>query len=164
MGDGDELVEAMLPTAAALTCAVADRDPVEVEELLAELDTRDLHALLVLLAAHVDPDKPFSPNLTGSPIAQAVRLAAMRFRVPESRVLDRSRDQAATNARAVACYVARLAGMSSPAVGKHIGRDHSTVLNACARVGESAHLRQIAMEILEELGLQSPRQREAMAS
>lgn len=157
------LTDALLPTAAALACAVADGDDPQVQDLLGDLDRPTLTALARVLAAHVDPDKPFTRNLNGNapPVAVAVRRAADRFGVPEHLIFSTSRRQTVVDARAVACYAAhRLAGMSSPAVGRYINRDHSTVLYACSRVAADDRLRDIAEDLIPGL----PPNRQDLAS
>lgn len=154
--NADDLVQSMYPTAAALACAVADMGPGQVADILTPLTVRDLHALAVVLAAHIDPDKPFQAAPMVNPIAAAVRAAAIRFHVPEAAVLSGSRHRPVVDARAVACYVARIAGMSSTAIGSYVGRDHTTVLYACTRVGENPHLRAVAGDVFADLGVTTP--------
>lgn len=151
----DRLVQSMLPTAAALTCAVADRDREEVARVLTGLDTKSLHALAVVLAAHVDPDKPFIPApVHTAPIVAIVHSAALRFRVTETLIVSVNRSRDVVDARSVACYAARLAGMTLTDIGRHVHRDHSTVFHACTRVGEDHRLRRVANAILDELGFE----------
>lgn len=161
------LVQSLLPTAAALTCAVADNNRVEVRRLLASVDPRTLPTLTVLLAAHVDPEKPFRPNVmhTDAPIVPIVRAAGIRFLIPEAQIRSAARSRTVVDARSVACYAARLAGMTLTDIGTYVRRDHSTVLYACTRVGESAHLRRTANAILLDLGYdRSVEHQEVLAS
>lgn len=143
----DALVESMMPTAAALTVAVADRD-----DDLAGLTPAALRALALLLANHVDPDRPFKAHAPINVVRSAMRIAAARYRIPEHHALTR-RDTAAVNARSVTCYVGHLAGLSSPVIGRDMNRDHTTVLNAWGRVGADPKLRRIATDIAEQLGI-----------
>lgn len=149
--DLDQLAADALPTAAALTVAVADHDQDLVRDVLTGLDTLRLRALAVVLAAHVDPDKPFISRGPVNVVRSAVHLVAARYGITEH-LVHTSRTQVALDARAVACYVGHLAGMSSVAVGRDIGRDHSSVLNAWGRVGANPKLRAIANDIANHLG------------
>lgn len=151
-------VEAMLPAAAALAVAVCDYDPDGVAEVLTTLQTAELHALAIALAANVDLDKP----LTITPEAvidandkttfRALQLTAEMFNIPIGAILSTSRRREHADARAVAMYVCRLAGMSSPNTGSYFNRDHSTVLHAWGRVGESARLRGLAHRVAIQCG------------
>lgn len=55
---GEQLVADAEPHAAALICAVRDRDRLGVAQTLRRLDRQDLYALAVLLAAGYPDDRP----------------------------------------------------------------------------------------------------------
>lgn len=149
-------VDAMLPTAAALAVAVADYDPGAVADVLDPLSRRDLYALAIALAANVDLDTPMTTDpaaLTPSDVAtRAIGIAAELFLTDRMTILSASRARNASDARAVAMYACRLAGLSSPYIGARFNRDHTTVLYACGRVGENARLRGIGQRIASQCG------------
>jgi hypothetical protein len=151
----DERAAAAIPTAAALVCAVADHDPDEVARLLGEVT--DWHALAVVLAGHVPADSailgPTGP-LTHDDIAQVLlEETARRFRITVEQIRSTDRRREVVDARAVAMAAMRYAGLSSPYIGKVMDRDHSTVLHAAGRVGETARLRRIAVDIAALTGV-----------
>lgn len=143
----DLLVKRALPNAAALVEAVADEDQDAVAQILVGLPRTDLYALAVVLAGQLLPETDAQQRM-----AQAVRMAASMFHTTTSEVLSTSRSVEALDARAVAAYAGKLLGLPSTQIGKEIGRDHSTVLHACGRVGETPRLRAAAQRIAEQLG------------
>lgn len=131
--DPDDLIDAMIPTAAALAVAVTDTDPDAVAALLTPLDTRRLHALAITLAAHIDIDKPLQPTVAA--IADRVtRRACLTYGLAPGDLTGTTRLHAAAHARTVAMAACRLEGMTLMAVGAAFNRDHSTVLYAARRV------------------------------
>jgi len=72
---GDDLIAGAEPHAAALICAVRDRDRDDIAEVLGPLDRRQLYALAVLLAAAY-PDTRSLPELLAE--RDAVDEAALR--------------------------------------------------------------------------------------
>ncbi|HKO27582.1 MAG TPA: helix-turn-helix domain-containing protein [Solirubrobacteraceae bacterium] len=86
------------------------------------------------------------------PIVGAVEHAARTFGVTVADIHSPSRRREKVDARAVACYAARLLGYSYVAIGRHVDRDHSTVMHAVSRVGETPRLRGIAERIAGPLG------------
>lgn len=151
-----DAVEAMLPSAAALAVAVADHDSTEVAAVLAPMSTEDLHALTIALAANIDLNKPLTtdmpPRTYPNIVQPAISLAAQTFATDVVTIMSSSRRRNVSDARAVAMYVCRLAGLSSTATGIHFSRDHSTVLHAWGRVGESNRLRTIANRVAIQCG------------
>ena len=135
---------AAYPAAAALTVAVADNDRDMVARVLTGLDTEQLYALAVVLAAHVDPDRPFTHGGCPPTILHAVTTTARAFHLTPAELLANDRRRHVCDARAVACYVARAWGYSYPEIGSHLGKHHTTVMHACIRVGEDARLRRLA--------------------
>jgi chromosomal replication initiation ATPase DnaA len=53
--------------------------------------------------------------------------------IPVKAILSPKHTKEVCLARAIVCYVAHRAGISSPDIGKAIGRDHSSVLNLIGR-------------------------------
>lgn len=143
----DLLIKRAQPNAAALIEAVADEDADAVAEVLTTLDRQGLYALAVVLAGQLMPEDDDTEKMR-----KAVAMSAHAFGLSASETLGASRERAALDSRAVAAYVGRLFGLSSVRVGKAIGRDHSTVLNAWGRVAETPRLRGIAHRIAEQLG------------
>ncbi|UUW88365.1 helix-turn-helix domain-containing protein [Pimelobacter simplex] len=142
----DERAAEALPTAAALVCAVADRDQAEVHRILGQVD--DWPALAVVLAGHVSPDSALGLVGQLSPETKAVtilRAAAIQFGTTIAAIRSDSRQRAVLDARAVAMAAMRYAGLSSSFVGRQTNRDHSTVLHAAGRVGENPVLRKAAL-------------------
>lgn len=143
----DLLIKRAQPNAAALIEAVADEDPAAVAEVLTTLDRQNLYALAIVLAGQVMP-----ATTEDEKMRQAVTHAAHAFGITTTELLSLSRAREVIDARASAAYVGKLLGLSSVAVGRHIGRDHSTVLHAWGRVGETPRLRGISRRIAEQLG------------
>lgn len=148
--------EAIRPTAAALVCAVADQDAHDIRDILTKLDTSELYALAVVLAANVSDDAPLHNYLaTLTPEQQvdvAITRAAELFNTTGDHILAGDRHRHTTDARAVAMAACRLVGLSSPFIGTAFQRDHSTVLHAAGRVGEIPRLRHAAVAIADEIG------------
>lgn len=155
----DDRAHAAVPTAAALVCAVADRLPGDVARILA--DITDWHALAVVLAANVDPDSELGRLLPGRPLTddqvadEIVTQAALVFGTTVDELEGTSRYRNVLDARAVAMAACRLAGLSSPYIGRRLNKDHSTVLYAASRVGENARLQRIARRIAAPVTRQS---------
>lgn len=143
----DLLIKRAIPNATALIAAVANHDEAAVAEVLTTLDVGELHALAIVLASYQAPG-----SSEADLIRAGVTQAAQRFGIPEAHLRSSSRRQEALDARAVAMYVGWLLGISYSAIGREIGRDHSTVIHAVSRVGETPRLRGIAHNIAEMLG------------
>lgn len=144
----------LMPTAAALAVAVRSGNHQQASGLLRNLDTPDLHRLAKALAKYVDMgsllgDAPHDPQ---APIREAVAAAAARFGVTPEAVLSPDRHREVVDARMVACYVARLHGMTLTSIGGYLGKDHTTVMNAAVCVGERPRLRRIALKIAAQTG------------
>lgn len=152
-----DAVEAMLPAAAELAVAVADYDPDAVAAVLTPLSTADLHALAIALAANIDLERPIrcepsERTQTDDLAAASVRIAARMFGTDPMLILSTSKRRHVTDARAAAMYACKLLGMSSPAIGARFNRDHSTVVYAWARVGETERLRNAGQQIALQCG------------
>lgn len=144
--------EAMLPIAAALACAVDDNNRDDVARILEPLDRQQLYALAIVLAAHLPTDEPLSTTAGPDRICvAAIKAAAQAFDTTPEAILSNDRHRHVGDARAVAMTVARRAGVSSPVVGAHFGRDHSTVLHNASRVGETPRLRGAVDRIWHQL-------------
>jgi chromosomal replication initiation ATPase DnaA len=150
-------MESVLPSAVALSIAVADFDGDAVSRILADLGLSELQALSILLAAHVNLDRPLTidlpdPVTPDRVVTRAVNLAAEMFCVSPGDLTGDARQRPALDGRAVAMAALRLCGMSSPSVGQAFGRDHSTVLYAQSRVGENSRLRALSQRIAMQCG------------
>lgn len=148
--DGDVLAEQLLPVAAGLVCAVEDRDQASIATLLHALNRGQLYGLAVVLAAHVDPDKPFAAKPAGPDHAIRVitTAAAARFGITTHRITARDKTRPVSDARAVVCYAGHLLGMSASSIGRYLDRDHTTVLHAIGRAGGDPKLRRIATHLV----------------
>lgn len=142
-------------TAAALVVAVSDRDPIEIGTLLGALERRDLAALCVQLAGHVNVDAPFkvhslTPHRT---IELCITAAAEAYGLTPAALRSGSRRHEVIDARHVAAHAAHLCGASYSQTGRQLGgRDHSTIINAVSRVGTMPHLRRVAVQIADRVG------------
>lgn len=153
----DARAEAIVPTAAALVCAVADADADTIEEILLT-NGLDWQALAVVLAGNIDVDSPLAkvarvPPSPDAIVNHCVVAAAVAFGVTSDAILSTDRHRPVLDARAVAMAACRLAGLSSTFIGHRFSRDHSTVLHAAGRVGENARLRRITNRIASPLGI-----------
>lgn len=148
----DRLARSMTPIAAALAVAVADHNADEVANLIVGLSRNQMNALAVVLAAHVDPDKPFKRVVIANATQKAASRAAVAFGLHPSEVMSTSRRREVLDARAVTYYAAHLAGDNYSQIGRVMDRDHSTVAHALSRVGTDRRLRRIAKRIARDLG------------
>lgn len=144
----------LMPTAAALAVAVRSGNHQQASGITRNLGNDDLRALAKALAKHVDlgsllGETPHDPQ---APIKDAVAAVAARFGVSAELVLSPDRHREVVDARMVACYVARLHGMTLMGIGAYLRKDHTTILNATVSVGERPRLRKIALEIAAETG------------
>lgn len=145
----DQRADEAVAPAAALVCAVADRDRDEIARVLSTIT--DWRALVVVLAAHVSPDSHLGPNpipVTPEAIANVVLdevTARWGVTIPDLASTSRRRD--ILDARAVAMAAMRYAGLTSVYIGQRLSKDHSTVLHAAGRVGEDSRLRRVAVDI-----------------
>lgn len=150
----DDRAEQALPLAVDLVGAVTAADRDQVAAVLAQVT--DWQALAVVLAAHIPSSvlAGLKAELDHDTTAGLIlNETADRFRVPVHRILSADRHRDVLDARAVAMAAMRYAGLSSPYIGKVMDRDHSTVLHAAGRVGETARLRRIAVDIAALTGV-----------
>lgn len=152
----DRLITKATPRAAELVEAVANHDREGVAEILAA-DTETLHALAIVLASWVDPESTLMDHpAPGGSLALATRVVgsvARRFGLATDDLTGRSGRRDITDARAVAAYVShRLMGVPSTTTGRALAKDHTTILHACARVGEDARLRRVAHDVATAYG------------
>lgn len=152
-------VKAMLPRAVGLSVAVhspnrAVKTGALVGDLIADLDERGLRNLAICLASYVQVATIVAEvmDTPTSPIEIAVKSAARRFGVTVAAIRNADRTQEVVDARHVAGYAARLYGMKLVAIGQALNKDHTTVMNGCARVGADRRLRRIATDIALAMG------------
>lgn len=148
----ERLAQAMTPVAAALSVAVDEENADDVAALLTNLDTRELYALAVVLAAAVDPDKPLVRSAVSAITKRCARRAAQLFVLDVADVMGASRQRDVLDARAVTYYAAHLAGDNYSQIGRVMNRDHSTVMAGVSRVATTPRLRTVAEGIAERLG------------
>lgn len=143
----DLLAKRMRPTIDALVRAVAEHDPAAVADALNPLDRRGLEGLAITLAALLQPT-----DTNAEKIEAAISLSARAFGTTVAAITSGSKFREDIDARAVACYASRLCGASFSLIGRHVNRDHSTVMHACSRVGENATLRRVGQRVAGQLG------------
>jgi chromosomal replication initiation ATPase DnaA len=148
----------MLPVAAALAIAVDEEDTDAIERMLTTLSTNQLYALAVVLAAHVDPDRPFVRTDIAAATKRAARHAAELFDIEVADIFGDSRRREHSEARMVTYYAAQLAGDNYSQIGRVMNRDHTSVISGVTRVGETPRLRAIARQIAERLGWENGKQ------
>lgn len=127
-----------LPVAAALVCAVSDRDADEVRAILTDRAV-DLMALAVVLASLV-PDDVEMPTVRPAGFADLLDTTSRLLRVPAAEITGRSRKRPVIDARHVLCAAARAIGMGWSDIGRNVGVDHSTVISAVQRVRQTPAL------------------------
>jgi len=71
------------------------------------------------------------------------------FDVTVGEILSSSRHRDVVHARQVAAWLLRAGGLSSPQIGRILGRDHTTVLYGVNRVEADPVLRKVAGELLD---------------
>lgn len=147
---------AALATAANLACAVDCRDRTEIERILHPLTRDQLYALAVVLAAHVDVDAPLEPKYGPDHLCElAAKRAAEAMDVDVDDVMSPNRNADVVAARAVAMASLRRAGLTTVTIGRHFGRDHTTVVYATEKVARTPRLRFAADRVSEALGIES---------
>jgi len=141
-------------TAAALVCAVSDRNHTDARTVLRDLSKSELRDLATWLAGHVDPDRPFTPRALGADRAteECLTRAAAMFDTTVAAMKSGSRRPEHVRPRHVAIYAARLCGASFPQIGRAFGQHHTTVMYAVSRVGENPGMRRLAHELAEQVG------------
>ena len=141
-----------LATAANLACAVDDEDADEIARILHALDRNQLYALAVVLAAHVDIDKPMAPAYGSTRTCRlATRHAAALFDVTAEAVMSTERSRQVARARMVVMAVARRAGHTTVEIARHFSRDHTTVVYACEKVARDPRLRLAADRVIDRM-------------
>jgi chromosomal replication initiation ATPase DnaA len=148
----DRLAASMIPVAAGLAVAVDEDDPDTVEEILTTLSTQQLYALAVVLAAHIDPEKPLVRADVAGATKRAAHKAAVLYQVDVTAIFGPSRYQDVTTARVVTYYAAHLLGDTYSQIGRVLNRDHSSVMSGVNRVGADQQLREVARAIARDLG------------
>lgn len=135
------------PRAARITMALKTGDGDLAKYIIAQLKPADLRTLAYELASNI-PLATFDTDV----LTQVVTASSIALGTNPKEVLSRSRHQQALDARQVACYVGHTLGLTYSEIGRHIGRDHASVMNSVARVGENARLRRVADAIAIKLG------------
>jgi chromosomal replication initiation ATPase DnaA len=121
--------------------------------LLSTLDTDTLRTYALAFARRIPAPILETPaDGIAWAMEQATLRAARIFNTTPADVLSTARYQEALEARQVVCYVGRTLGMPYKAIGRQVRRDHSTVMSAVSRVGETPRLKRIANGIAAELG------------
>lgn len=149
------MIDDMAPHAARLVCGVLERDADETHAALDGLTITQLHALAVLLAASVDPEQPLGhtenlPTYFGT-IARITATTAWHTGINATEIYGRSRDRDITDARQIVCWVAAAQGLRSVQIGRALHRDHSTILNATAKITANPALSKVARRVLKDI-------------
>lgn len=85
-----------------------------------------------------------------SDVDRRVNLAAETFIVPAQAIYSSDRSKHVVAARHVAMWLLRDAGMSLPAIGATLGRDHTSVLYGVRRVERDGELLAVARGLVEK--------------
>jgi chromosomal replication initiation ATPase DnaA len=128
-----------------LIFALQDGDHDLARQIANSTRVRELRDTVINLAARV----PAPPVDTEESVIQA---AAEKYGVDPAHVVGDQRRIEVLRARQVSCYAMHLLGMTYSHIGRVIHRDHSTVINSVARVGEQPRLRIAAQHIATDHG------------
>lgn len=137
----------MNPTTERILQAIADQDFGFVKYLLSEMGAKEVRTVALYLASLVPAPEP-----DGTTLDEVLEAAAATFKVNRADILSDSRKHEILKARHVACYAAHLMGHSHSHIGREIGRDHTTVMSAVARVGTTPTLRAVAERVARNAG------------
>lgn len=142
-------------TAAALICNVHDGYVFSAPMMLRRLKHSELLDLAIILARQAAPDEPLRRAVTpradaDRSIAIAIAKAAGHYGVLPTDIMSTSREKRVAQARHVALWLAREAGVTYPKIGQAVQRDHSTVIASCRRVEGDHALLSIARAIRDE--------------
>lgn len=154
----DERVTETIPTACDLVCAVGDRDHQRIHEILTSSNTEELYALAIVLAAMVPDDTNIDvllarngleivPTAGQRTVREAANITARYLDISPHAIFTRSRERKVLDARQVVCWVAADAGFSYSEIGRHIKRDHSSVMHAVSKVTQTPHLYAVANRV-----------------
>lgn len=115
--------------------------------------SRRIVTLIAEGLATADPRPEPEPFVFKPRVREITQAAADIFGVPVRDILSKSRFREHTSARQAVCLVAWERGWSSPAIGRVLGRDHSTVLHgrdraAALGAGDPGYAAKVA-ELLE---------------
>lgn len=105
-------------------------------------ERRQLRAMGVL---RDDVDELLSKWST--PTRVTLEAAAEAFGVSVVALLNKNREPSVDNARHVAASLLRGQGLSYPAIGRLLGRDHTTMMNSCRRVSSSLMLTEVVAQV-----------------
>jgi hypothetical protein len=72
--------------------------------------------------------------LTPSPCTRIINETCLEHGIPREDLISPSRTQRLARIRQLAMWRCRQAGVSFPEIGRHFGRDHSTVLHAVRKI------------------------------
>ena len=154
----DDRVTDTVPTACDLVCAVGDRDQQRIHDILTGSDTKELYALAIVLAAMVPDDTNVDvllarnglevvPTAGQRTVREAADIAARYMDVSPHAIFTKSRERPVTDARQVVCWVAADAGFSYSEIGRHIKRDHTSVMHAVSKVTRTPRLYAVANRV-----------------
>ncbi|EFQ84736.1 bacterial DnaA helix-turn-helix domain protein [Aeromicrobium marinum DSM 15272] len=148
-------IEAAVPHAARLVCAVAEGDAREAHDVLLSLTVAELHALAVTLAASVDPELPLLVGPQVPPeagqVGQVVLAVAVALRIPSTDIYSPRKTLDLVDARHIAFWICRALDVPVTAIGRAMHRDHSTVSSGAQRVTRTPALLRRAEQIHADL-------------
>jgi chromosomal replication initiator protein len=88
-----------------------------------------------------------------STVKEIQKIVAEHFKIPLSELLGQRRDPEFSHPRMVAMYLCRAyLKLSFPAIGRHFGRDHTTVMHAVTRVLEHKKFKEDMKELNKKFG------------
>lgn len=130
-----------------ITRAITLGDPDLATYRISRMSAAEVRAVCFELAKR-------APNVGAdeSILIAAIEAAASTFSVSPGDVSGTTKRREVVDARHVVCYVGHLLGMTYTSIARFLGRDHTTVMYAVTRVGETRHLREIAVTLAGSLG------------
>ena len=137
-------------TAAGLIVDVHDGRLLSAIRQLRDLNREHLADLALILAAQASPDRALRPQAHGADhaIATAISGVAAAYGISVSDITGPSRAKDVSRARQIACWAAYESGAATyVAIGKALGRDHTTVMYAVRKVANTPALLAMARVI-----------------
>lgn len=101
-----------------------------------------------LAEAAREAEEKFSDARVAAMVAVLLRAAADLYGVSPAEILAHDKSRSVSNARHMAAWLLRQKGLSYSAIGRHLGRDHSTVISACRIIDADGMRRALGRGIL----------------
>lgn len=94
--------------------------------------------------------KPLGLRLCAVPVERRIAQAARLLGVAPRQIVGVGRRKTVAGARHVAAWLLRQDGWSFPEIGTHLGgRDHTTIMNSCARIDDERESDPELREVLD---------------